>query len=90
MSQRNIQKIRSSIDTIDRKIIRLLGLRKKQVLRIAKYKNKKTIVDKKRINQIMKTIKAESKRNKIDYVLVKNFWNKLIEYSIKLEKKIVK
>ncbi len=80
MSQRNIQKIRSSIDIIDKKIIRLLGLRKKQVLKIAKYKNKKTIVDKKRINQIMKTIKTESKRNKIDYVLVKNFWNKLIQY----------
>ena len=90
MSQRNIQKIRSSIDIIDKKIIRLLGLRKKQVLKIAKYKNKKTIVDKKRITQIMKTIKTESKRNKIDYVLVKNFWNKLIQYSIKLEKKIVK
>ena len=90
MSQRNIQKIRSSIDIIDKKIIRLLGLRKKQVLKIAKYKNKKTIVDKKRIKQIMKTIKTESKRNKIDYVLVKNFWNKLIQYSIKLEKKIVK
>ncbi len=90
MSQRKIQKIRYSIDTIDKKIINLLGLRKKQVLRIAKYKNKKTIVDKKRINQIMKTIKAEAKRNKIDYVLVKNFWNKLIQYSIKLEKKIVK
>ncbi len=90
MSQRNIQKIRSSIDIIDKKIIRLLGLRKKQVLKIAKYKNKKTIVYKKRINQIMKTIKTESKRNKIDYVLVKNFWNKLIQYSIKLEKKIVK
>ena len=90
MSQRNIQKIRSSIDIIDKKIIRLLGLRKKQVLKIAKYKNKKTIVDKKRINQIMKTIKTESKRNKIDYVLVKNFWNKLIQYSIKLERKIVK
>ncbi len=90
MSQRNILKIRSSIDTIDKKIIKLLGLRKKQVLKIAKYKNKKTIVDKKRINQIMKRIKSEAKRNKIDYVLVKNFWNKLIQYSIKLEKKIVK
>ncbi len=42
MSQRNIQKIRSSIDIIDKKIIRLLGLRKKQVLKIAKYKNKKS------------------------------------------------
>lgn len=90
MSQRNIQRIRSSIDTIDKKIIQLLGLRKKQVLKIAKYKNKKTIVDKKRINQIMKRIKYEAKRNKIDYVLVKNFWNKLIQYSIKLERKIVK
>jgi isochorismate pyruvate lyase len=90
MSQRNIQRIRSSIDTIDKKIIELLGLRKKQVLKIAKYKNKKTIVDKKRINQIMKRIKSEAKRNKIDFVLVKNFWNKLIQYSIKLERKIVK
>jgi chorismate mutase len=90
MSQKNIQKIRSTIDTIDNQIIRLLGLRKKQVLKIAKYKNKRTIVDKKRINQIMKRIKAEAKKNKVDFILVKNFWNKLIQYSIKLEKKIVK
>jgi chorismate mutase len=90
MSQKNIQKIRSTIDTIDKQIIRLLGLRKKQVLKIAKYKNKRTIVDKKRINQIMKRIKAEAKKNKIDFILVKNFWNKLIQYSINLEKKIVK
>ena len=90
MSQKNILKIRSNIDTIDKQIIKLLGLRKKQVLKIAKYKNKRTIVDKKRINQIMKRIKAEAKKNKIDFILVKNFWNKLIQYSIKLEKKIVK
>ncbi|NBQ46199.1 MAG: hypothetical protein EBU39_01110 [Proteobacteria bacterium] len=90
MSQKKIRKIRSTIDTIDKQIIKLLGLRKKQVLKIAKYKNKRTIVDKKRINQIIKRIKAEAKKNKIDFILVKNFWNKLIQYSIKLEKKIVK
>ena len=90
MSQKKIQKIRTTIDTIDKQIISLLGLRKRQVLKIAKYKNKRTIVDKKRINEIMKRIKAESKKNKIDFILVKNFWNKLIQYSIKLEKKIVK
>ena len=90
MSQKNILKIRSTIDTIDKQIIKLLGLRKKQVLKIAKYKSKRTIVDKKRINQIMKRIKAEAKKNKVDFILVKNFWNKLIQYSIKLEKKIVK
>ena len=85
-----IIKIRSTIDTIDKQIIRLLGLRKKQVLKIAKYKNKRTIVDRKRINQIMKRIKSEAKKNKIDFNLVKNFWKQLIQYSIKLEKKIVK
>jgi len=90
MSQRKILKIRSTIDNIDKQIIKLLGLRKKQVLKIAKYKNKRTIVDKKRINQIMKRIKAEAKKNKIDFILVKNFWSKLIQYSIRLEKKIVK
>ena len=90
MSQRKILKIRSTIDNIDKQIIKLLGLRKKQVLKIAKYKNKRTIVDKKRINQIMKRIKAEAKKNKVDFVLVKKFWNNLIQYSIKLEKKIVK
>ena len=67
MSQKKIIKIRSTIDTIDKQIIRLLGLRKKQVLKIAKYKNKRTIVDRKRINQIMKRIKLESKKNKIDF-----------------------
>jgi len=90
MSQKNILKIRSTIDAIDKQIIRLLGLRKNQVLKIAKYKSKRTIVDIKRINQIMKRIKAEAKKNKIDFILVKNFWNKLIQYSINLEKKIVK
>ncbi len=69
MSQKNILKIRSTIDTIDKQIIKLLGLRKKQVLKIAKYKNKRTIVDKKRINQIMKRIKAEAKKNKIDSII---------------------
>ena len=90
MSQKKIIKIRSTIDSIDKQIIRLLGLRKKQVVKIAKYKNKRSIVDRKRINQIMKRIKSEAKKNKIDFNLVKNFWKQLIQYSIKLEKKIVK
>jgi len=90
MSQKNILKIRSTIDTIDKQIIKLLGLRKKQVLKIAKYKNKRTNINKNKINPIMKRIKYEAKKNKVDFILVKNFWNKLIQYSIKLEKKIVK
>jgi isochorismate pyruvate lyase len=89
MSQKAILKIRSNIDTIDTKIIKLLGLRRKEVLKIAKYKKKSTIVDKRRIAQIFKKLKTEAKKNKIDYILIKKIWLNLINYSIKLEKKIV-
>ena len=42
MSQKKIKKIRTNIDNIDKQIIKLLGARKKEVLKITKYKSKKT------------------------------------------------
>ena len=38
---------------------------------------------------LMEAVKI-CRKNKVDFILVKNFWNKLIQYSINLEKKIVK
>jgi len=90
MSQKKIYQIRKQIDKIDNKIINLLGLRKKKVIRIAKYKTKKNIVDQKRIEVIYKKLKILSRKNKIDFKLIKNFWSKLINYSILIEKKLVK
>jgi chorismate mutase len=90
MSLHQIKKIRSNIDNIDNKIIQLLGSRKKYVLQIAKYKSKKTIVDKKRINFILTKIRKEAIKNKIDPKLVIKFWKQLINYSIKIERKLVK
>jgi len=90
MSQKKIHQIRNQIDKIDRKIIVLLGLRKKKVIKIAKYKTKKNIIDKKRIQRIYKKLKILSKKNKLDFRLIKNFWSKLINYSILIEKKLVK
>jgi len=90
MSQKKIYQIRNQIDKIDRKIIDLLGLRKKRVIKIAKYKTKKNIIDKKRIQKIYKKLKILSKQNNLDFRLIKNFWSKLIDYSILIEKKLVK
>jgi len=90
MSQKKIYQIRKQIDKIDNKIINLLGLRKKKVIRIAKYKTKKNIIDKKRIEVIYKKLKILSRKNKIDFKLIKNFWSKLINYSILIEKELVK
>jgi len=90
MSQKKIHLIRKQIDKIDNKIINLLGLRKKKVIQIAKYKTKKNIIDKKRIEMIYKKVKILSKKNQIDFRLIKNFWSKLINYSILIEKKLVK
>jgi len=90
MSQKKIYQIRNQIDKIDRKIIDLLGLRKKKVIKIAKYKTKKNIIDKKRIQKIYKKIKILSKKNNLDFRLIKSFWSQLINYSILIEKKLVK
>jgi len=90
MSQKKIYQIRNQIDKIDRKIIDLLGLRKKKVIKIAKYKTKKNIIDKKRIQKIYNKLRKLSKKNKLDFRLIKNFWSKLMNYSILIEKKLVK
>jgi len=90
MSQKKIYQIRNQIDEIDRKIIDLLGLRKKKIIKIAKYKTKKNIIDKNRIQKIYKKLKILSQKNKVDFRLIKNFWAKLINYSILIEKKLVK
>jgi len=90
MSQKKIYEIRNQIDKIDRKIIDLLGSRKKKIIKIAKYKNKKNIIDKRRIQKIYKKLRILSQKNKLDFKLIKNFWSKLINYSILIEKKLVK
>jgi len=67
-----------------------LGSRKKKIIKIAKYKNKKNIIDKRRIQKIYKKLRILSQKNKLDFKLIKNFWSKLINYSILIEKKLVK
>lgn len=81
-----IFKIRKNIDKIDDKILNLLFNRKKQVVNIIKYKNKKDIVDNKRINEMIKNLKTKGKKKKLESYLISNVWKSIIKSFIRYEK----
>ena len=57
----------------------------KKVLKIKEYKNE--IVDKKRINKILKSIKKKSLQNKIDPKITKRIWQNMIYAYIDFERR---
>ena len=79
MKKTKLNKARKSIDQIDNKIFELIRKRThvvKHMVTLKKYK--KHIVDKKRINEILKKIKNKSIKNKIDYKLTNKIWKSMI------------
>tara|TARA_B110000971_G_C19731610_1_gene373317 strand:+ start:273 stop:557 length:285 start_codon:yes stop_codon:yes gene_type:complete len=86
-----IIKARKKLDKVD---VVLLSILKKRILlvkRIVKFKkNKKEIVDKKRINYILKKIKQKSIILKIDPFITVNIWKEMINTFIKYEFKSFK
>ena len=79
MKKTKLNKARKSIDQIDNKIFELIRKRThvvKHMLTLKKYK--KHIVDKKRINEILKKIENKSIKNKIDYKLTNKIWKSMI------------
>ena len=86
MKNTNINKIRKKLDIVD---IKLLGLIKKrsllvdQVLKVKK--NKKEIINQKRINFILKRIKKYSIKIKVDPKITNNIWKAMIESFIDYE-----
>ncbi len=84
---KNITKVRKNIDTIDLKILKLLSLRRKQVIKITKFKKRSEIVDKKRINLMLKNLVQEGKKLKVESFIVVNLWKAMINSFIKLERR---
>ena len=79
MSKNRLKLARNKIDTLD---MRILDLVKKRT-QIVKYmlslkKNKKDIVDHKRINIIIKNIKKKSIQKKIDPKITVKIWRSMI------------
>tara|TARA_B110000285_G_C14953430_1_gene527961 strand:- start:7 stop:285 length:279 start_codon:yes stop_codon:yes gene_type:complete len=83
-----IKNIRKELDKIDFKLLLIIKKRTNLVDQIVKLKkNKNEIIDKKRINFILKKIKVKSVKLKIDPLITLSIWKKMINSFIRYEYK---
>ena len=91
MSPLNLKKLnllRTKLDNLDNQLLKLIKKRTslvKEVLKVKIYK--KEIIDKARINFILKKIKKKSILNKIDPKITKRIWKNMIWSFIDYEKR---
>ena len=91
MSPKNKIKLnlfRKKLDKLDNSLLMLIKKRStivKNVLNLKKYKSE--IIDKKRINFILKKIKNKSIQNKIDPKITKRIWTNIIWSFIDYERR---
>ena len=91
MSPKNKKKLeilRAKLDKLDNKLLSLIKYRTNLVKEVLKLKEfKKEIVDKKRINFILKKIYSKSKKLKIDPKITNRIWKNMILSYIDYEKR---
>ena len=83
---KNILKIRKELDKLDVLFLNLLKKRIKLVDKVVENKKfKNQIIDKKRINVILRTVNKKSKTKKIDPILTNKIWKSMINAFIDYE-----
>jgi chorismate mutase len=91
MSPKNKKKLnllRKSLDKLDTNLLQIIKARSNLVNEVLKLKEfKSEIVDKKRINFILKKINAKSKKLRIDPKITKRIWKNMIWSFIDYEKR---
>ena len=88
MDRNKLKKARKKIDQIDKKIFYLIKKRTnivKYMLSLKQYRNQ--IVDRKRINEIIKNIKNKSIKNNIDPNITVRIWRSMIWSYVKFQQK---
>ena len=86
MMNRNILKIRKKLDLLDNQLLDIIKKRTYLVNQVIKNKTfKKDIIDKKRINVILKNIARKSKIRKIDPKVTNKIWVTMIKAFIDYE-----
>ena len=87
-NKKKLNLIRKKLDQIDNQLLSLLKKRTLLVNNVIKLKEyKKEIVDKGRINSILKTIKAKSIKMNIDTKITNRIWKNMIWSYINYERK---
>ena len=88
INKKKLNKLRGNLDKLDNSFIKLIKKRTKivkEVLKLKKYK--KEIVDKKRINFILRQIRKKSIKNNIDPKITNRIWKNMILSYIDYEKR---
>ena len=80
--------LRKKLDKLDNELLKIIQKRTKIVKKVLSLKSsKKEIVDKKRISTILKKIKKESLKKKIDPKITNRIWKNMIWSYIDFEKR---
>ena len=88
LNKKKLKIIRSKLDSLDNSLIKIIKKRTSLVKEVLKLKEtKKEIVDKSRIQKILKNIKKKSIYNKIDTKITKRIWINMIYAYIDFEKR---
>tara|TARA_B100000965_G_scaffold326166_1_gene288626 strand:+ start:1166 stop:1456 length:291 start_codon:yes stop_codon:yes gene_type:complete len=88
LKKKKLYLIRKKLDKLDNSLINIIKKRTllvKEVLKLKEYK--KEIVDKIRINKILKNIRMKSLQKKIDPKITKRIWYNMIYSYIDFEKR---
>ena len=88
LKKQKLNKIRVDLDKLDNSLIKLIKKRTNLVKKVLALKEKKNqIVDKKRIETILKNIKKKSIKNNIDPRITNRIWKNMISAYIDFEKR---
>ena len=88
LKKKKLNIIRKKLDKLDNSLINIIKKRTslvKDVIKLKDFKNE--IVDKKRINKILKNIKKKSIQRNIDPLITKRIWKNMIYAYINFERR---
>ena len=85
---KSINEVRKKIDVMDAKILDLIADRRKLVIEAVKHKRKDQIVDKERIEKIIKSLRKNAKDRELSEDMIEAIWRKMIQGFIDYERKI--
>jgi len=88
LKKKKLDKIRVELDKLDNSLIKIIKKRTGLVKKVLALKDKRSqIVDKKRINMILKNVRKKSLENEIDPKITRRIWKNMIWSYIDFEKR---
>ena len=88
LKKEKLAKIRKDLDKLDNSLIKIIKKRTNLVKKVLDLKERKNqIVDKKRIELILKNIKQKSIKNNIDPIITNKIWKNMISAYIDFERR---